>query len=154
MMPSVCLDANICIWGIKGCSSSGQETNVVKARYLLELLDKRQTRIVIPAVVVAELLEGTKSSEHIGFVTRLNQLFDVRPFDYMAALDYSRLVGKLDGNRDKAKVDKMLVATALASKCEAIYSEDPHVVAIATPIIEVRPLPTPPAQQLALPIGQ
>jgi len=149
----VCFDTNICIWGFNGQCSGNQEDNVVKAKFLIDYLSNINIDIVVPAVVLAELLARVGRSEQIAFAARMNaDPFDVRPFDTLAAVEYARLAAKLpEETREKSKVDRMIVATALAVKAEAIYSHDPHIKIIANQFIEVRLLPTPPPHQLLLP---
>ncbi len=151
-MELVCLDTNICIWGIKQQSSEGQDDNIRKAKHLIALLSKENAEVAIPAIVVAELLDKVSSSESISFSARLEDLFLIPPFDRMAAEEYARLAAPGNASKDATKVDRMIVATARAIRADAIYSEDPHIWAIANPVIEVRRLPVPPPEQLQLPL--
>lgn len=151
-MELVCLDTNICIWGIKQQSSEGQDDCIRKARYLIELLSRQKTEIAIPAIVVAELLDKVSCSESISFSARLEDLFVIPPFDRMAAEEYARLAAPGNISKESTKVDRMIVATARAIRADAIYSEDPHIWAIANPVMEVRRLPAPPPEQLRLPL--
>lgn len=156
-MELVCLDTNMLIWGLKSQASQGQEANIHKAKHLIQSLASGKAVVMVPSVVLAELLDGIPSGERQAFVARMQHLFRVVPFDDWAALEYARLFesahNKVEGKpREAIKVDRMIVATAIAVKANAIYSEDNGVHAIGKKVIDVRHLPVPPPQQVKLPL--
>jgi len=152
-MELVCLDTNVCIWALRGwTASSGREQNVAKARHLLDMLSDRGAEISVPAVVMAELMDGTGRSEHLSFAASIQSRFTIHSFDHLAAIEYARLTTATNAPREKQKVDRMIIATALAIKASAIYSEDDDIHTIGSHVIEVRRLPNVPPKQIPLPI--
>jgi predicted nucleic acid-binding protein len=162
----VCLDNHILIWGIRGISSVGQESMILRAKALLKDLDDENAEVLVPAVVVAEFLTGVPKDQHVELLNVLNRRFQVPPFDVRAAAaaaalfrDFAERTPTLreqlhaelpEISSVKIKADVQILATALARRADLLYTHDRSLIKMAAGLIEVRELPPPPSVQESL----
>lgn len=165
---SICLDNMILIWGIRCFSSPGQEEMIGCARQFLADLDRDKVIAIIPAPVLGEYLTGTELQDLDPVYREFESKFVVSPYDGLAAAKCAEIWLKLNGGRtmsselqlkgfgrQELKTDCMIVAIAATKRCDAIYSDDPHIQAVAAaigiPCRELPPLsPTIPPLQLTM----
>jgi predicted nucleic acid-binding protein len=119
----------------------------VKAQYLLETLESEKATLVIFSVVLAECLTGVRISQRLSFIAKMESRFRISPFDGRAALEYAQLAAPPDASRENNKFDMQIVATAIASGVDVLYSEDTDVHEIGRERLDVRRLPKLPEQQ-------
>lgn len=147
-MNKVCLDTNVLIWGIRKAASQEQQHMINHTTKFIEYLKQGNTNIIIPSVVVGEFLSGTQSKEHACVLQKISSLFDVVDFDSHAALIFSRLWQTkksfhktLDIPRNEMKADLMIVACAISSGSEVLYSHDKGLRELCKGEIEGRDIP-------------
>jgi predicted nucleic acid-binding protein len=109
-----------------------QETSAVEK--IIDELDRRGDRIVIPMPVVAEILVRYPSEQEAeAFERTLFQQFRIVPVDIMAARIAGRALrrwfaerkeGKAEGERQVVKADLLIVATAAANGVQRMVSND------------------------------
>lgn len=152
-MTLVCFDTNFLIWGVKQQATPGQERNIAKAVYLLELLDKQDKQILLPSIVLGEVLAALPPEQHAKFMDLVQQSFIVAPYDAAAAVHYARLWQRrtrdTSHTRNETKADYMITAIAVANGCEIIYSNDVGLRKFAAehiPVIGIEEIDVPPEQ--------
>ena len=156
--------------------SSGNPIPAIQERlnHLVQRLEARKTRIIIPTPALSEVLvhAGAAGPDILATLTR-STVFKVEPFDTKAAVEAALMTkAAIDsGNKRsglaatwaKVKFDRQIVAIAKVFAVSAIYSDDPDVRALAAaeniPVISLAelPLPSPKSQmeiQLAPPTEQ
>jgi predicted nucleic acid-binding protein len=135
-MAFVCLDANICVWGVKRVCSEGQEEMLDKAQQLLRQLQRSRKDILIPAPVVTELLCPVEDVDRQSVMDRIYLSGRIGVVDARAAAisgaiwnahrdrwqSYYEPGG--DGLRNRFKYDLLILGTAIAHKAECIYTTD------------------------------
>ncbi|MCL4870398.1 MAG: DUF4411 family protein [Anaerolineae bacterium] len=157
----ICFDTQILIWGIKQEATSGQEEKIARAIHLLKMCQEEKSKVIIPAIVAAELLSGTPEDRHNKITQTLQSYFMIIPFDMAAAQSYAhiwrqnealrrKLSSEEEVDRVKAKADHLIIATAVARKATVIYSEDKDLKRFAERFINVRVMPPVPPAQLDL----
>jgi len=120
----------------------------------MEHLEKTDTKVVIPAVVVAELLLPLPAEVHHAIVNLFQRAFMTAPFDLQAAVHFARIwqaqkdTGRIEelsqshgATRIELKADCMIVATALAKGVSCIYSNDVKLHKLAEGLIDVQEMP-------------
>lgn len=101
---------------------------------LVRRLNKSRQKIIIPAPVTAEILSavGPANADYLRIINRA-RIFEVRPFDEVAAIELAFLnrdvFGKQDQTnkvetRQKVKVDRQILAVCRVADCETIYTDD------------------------------
>lgn len=129
---------------------------------LLETLQEDGETIIIPAPALSEFLvlakdDGPKYLEALN----KNPLFDIKPFDQMAAIELAAMRIKSEKalsknaikrqspaeTRAKISFDRQIVAIAIVNRAHTIYSEDEGVAKFATAnqlrVVRVWDLPRP-----------
>lgn len=105
-----------------------------RARDLVRRLNKAKQRIVIPTPVTAEILTavGPTSPDYIRIINRA-RIFEVQPFDELAAVELAFLNRDVFKKQDKAskiearqkvKVDRQILAICKVAGCDTIYTDD------------------------------
>ena len=157
-MSLVCIDTQVLIWGIQESAASGQEPMIARAQQLLDALDTGGTRGLIPSLVIGEFLSGMPEESHAAVVNLLRKGFVTAAYDLKAAAMFAKLwkARQVDGTvsqlrtsgakRQEIKADGMIVASAIAHGASHIVSHDPHLRRFAADTIEVKDLPSLPAQ--------
>lgn len=137
------IDNNIFLWGFKESSSPGQEKNIKDAKDVINHLEKTGNRILIPAVVLAELLMPVPENLHSMTLNLISRSFEICPFDAKAAVLSAKLWQGLQStealallkesgaNKTKIKFDIQLVAIAITNEADYIVSEDSDIKKIA-----------------------
>lgn len=154
-MSLICIDTQVCIWGIKQQCTPGQEDMIERAQYLFESCDNNKERIVIPSVVVGELLLDDRVDPD-KLIPALERHFIIQTYDLAAAKRFAQIwrgrpMGEKSHRSTKTKMraDCMIVATAVACGCNKIYSNDKDLRKFATGYIQAMDLPKPPPQQVS-----
>jgi len=156
----VCFDTQVLIWGIKREAAPKQTGLIERSEYLIRQCEESDTKVIIPAIVLAELLSGTDRRLH-GNVTQIVQKnFIVAPFDSQAAQKYAEMWNaqkhtrkKLQNEgftRSELKADCMIAAIAIVRKAGCIYTRDRGLKNFAQDFIEIRDLPLMPPKNLSL----
>mgnify|MGYP001207976854 CR=1 FL=1 len=148
-MKVACLDTHVLIWGIKEEAEPGQEQMIPLAKALLSKLDEEKVPVVVPSIVLAELLMRIPKSEHEPFIGKLQKRFIISPFDAKTASLFGDLwikknqIRKEDPEctKNHLKVDLMIVASAVNSGSDRIYSQDDHVIKASVDCIECSGIP-------------
>ena len=104
---------------------------------LVRRLNKSRQKIIIPTPVTAEILSavGPGNADYLRIINRA-RIFEVRPFDEIAAFELAFLnrdvfgqqdrVQKLE-NRQKIKVDRQILAVCKVADCETLYTDDANL---------------------------
>lgn len=143
-MAFVCLDANVCIWGIKRECSPGQEEMLEKAQQLLRQLGRTRKELLIPAPVVTELLCPVNTADRQAVMERIYVSGRIGVVDARAAAisgaiwnqhrdsweDFYEPGG--DGLRNRFKYDLLILGTAIANNAECIYTTDSGLINLAS----------------------
>lgn len=153
----VCIDSQICVWGIKGKSSPDQEHMIPKAERFFHYLDENKIEVLIPTIVLAEILMPEPKEIHPEYMEVISKHFIIAPFDERSAMKYAEILNvRLEEakdyakdnaiRREKMKMDHAIVATAIIHGCSCIYSHDKGLASFAKDLIEVREIPPIPTQ--------
>lgn len=142
-MATVCVDTQFVLWGVRRVASSSQEHKIDECQAFLAHLDAQGHRVVIPAIVLAESMVQLPDSEKEAFINDVHQRFVVVPFDVGGALHYAPLMAKwieerkhessvtseekVVHERQHAKTDHLIVASAKGYPCQFICAEDKGV---------------------------
>lgn len=157
-MSVVCLDTQVLIWAIKEEAEPGQEEMIWRSKALINRLEKSNKKLLIPSVVVGEFLVRIPTENHQKTINLIDRLFMVAEYDVRAAAFYAKIWrAKQDSavleelknsgkTRQELKADRMIVATALASGAECIYSHDKGVRLFGEGFIDVQEIPDGPIQ--------
>ena len=153
-MKQVALDNHVLIWGLREHASSGQEDMIPRAKDLIAECTKKKTKMMIPAVVLAELLTAIDNKHHALVHNLIRSSFVVPPFDSASAVTFAKLwqdrqeTGVLEllkeersVSKQELKADCFIVATCIAHKAEAIYSHDETLKRFANEAIPVLEIP-------------
>jgi predicted nucleic acid-binding protein len=110
-----------------------------RIEYLVKRLSKAQTKIIVPAPVLTELLfySGTATEKYL---ERLQtHPFVIAPFGKLAAIECSIMLKKhglkdadKKDSRAKVKFDRQIIAIAKVEKADTVYSDDNMVVKYST----------------------
>ncbi len=162
-MGLICIDTHAVIWGVKREATPGQEEMIDRAVAFLKECEDRKDRVMLPAVVLAELLAAVPPEDRTAFVDQMHMLFHIAPFDAQAALRYGvmyqdfRSRNNHDHNnrnpspsRECVKADRMIAATAVARQCDALCTEDDGLSNFARGHIALRKISQMPAQPTLL----
>ena len=159
-MELVCFDTQVLIWCIQKKASPTQEHMIPRACAFLRSLQEKKTKVMIPSVVIAEFLAKIPYAEHNTYLSLFKKHFLISPFDAVSACLFAKIWQEKangqsleqlkqipDVNKTTIKADCLIVATALASKADCIYSHDRNSLrAFANGIIDVREIEIIPMQ--------
>lgn len=136
MTKVVCIDSNICIWGIK---KEGDQKKIPYATKFLSDLENNGTKILLPSPVIIELLSHLKNDEQKNKILALldNHRIIVKPLDKLATLKCGELLYKTftdteiiaytkkhKVDKSKIKFDALITAIAIVNKCNCIYTDN------------------------------
>ncbi len=148
-MSIICLDTNIVVWGIQKQSTPDRRENIPKAETLLNQLEANRDHVIIPAPVFAELLMGCNPTDTPKVMKEISRRTRIVPFDVPASIEFGKIYINKWGlreefgiQREKMKIDMMVLAVAVAQKASCIYSEDGDIHKLGKEIIEVRRMPS------------
>jgi len=139
----VCIDTQICVWGIKTQAKPGQKNEpqmIARAQQLFFDLSKDKISVCIPSIVLAELLVhevGSPNAEKLR--AEITAKFNILVFNTMCAKRHAEMVAmslsddekqkikNLDTAMTKAKLraDLQIVSTMLGNGIKVLYTEDP-----------------------------
>ncbi|MBT2342058.1 MULTISPECIES: type II toxin-antitoxin system VapC family toxin [Pseudomonas] len=106
---------------------------VARAEALIEMVDARGGTVLIPTPALAEYLVGIDRGFHQSHLDVINgfSCFEIVSFDQIAAVECARMVDDnelkvLDPAATKAKLrfDRQIIATALATNADEIWTHD------------------------------
>jgi predicted nucleic acid-binding protein len=111
----------------------------VRARILLDTLDERDDRIVIPSIVVAEYLAGVPLEQRRQSLAEIQDRFYCPPFDAVSAILAADLfvrrteLPEVERTKERVviKADIQIVATAKTHGTSVLYSHDHRLRALA-----------------------
>lgn len=145
----VCIDTNICIWGIKSQAKPGQTGEAEKidrANKLFSDLDLDGVRICLPAIVLAEIL--VKEVESPDFEQFKNLIVLHRPiltFSTPCAIRHAKFIAGYIGKDNKRRAELMaspgytknmlradlqIISTMLAYKINTLYTHEVQLTSI------------------------
>jgi hypothetical protein len=117
-----------------------------RIQLLIEELEAAGAKVIIPAPVLSEFLVLVGPADGAKYLSELttNDVFDVQPFDIMAAVEAAEMQRKAAAAGDKkagskqrwqvVKVDRQFVAIAKVHGVTCIYSDDEGVQKIAASV--------------------
>lgn len=131
-----------------------------RVRYLLEDLEERRERILIPAPALSEILvrAGAAGAELVNQLSK-SARFEIGDFDTMAAIEVALAIEaakkaggkKVKGSSDtwaKVKFDHQIVAICKVKQVTTLYSDDPRLCNFAQSTgihtVSLADLPLPP----------
>jgi predicted nucleic acid-binding protein len=145
--------------------STGQPVEKAKERieFLIQSLQDAKQKIIIPTPALSELLAvAAKPQEILELIIR-SRWFEVYPFDQKAAIECAEFIrairktGKkeLSSTWAKAKFDYQIIAIAIVSGADTIYSDDEDMRRYLAgrgeiKVVTISQLPLPPPQQINL----
>lgn len=109
-----------------------------RIEYLIEVLEKEKSKIVIPAPALSEILVRSDSagSEYLDIINR-NRAFRIESFDQRAAIELAAMTndakksgnkrGDQEGTWAKIKFDRQIIAIAKVVGANTIYSDDNEI---------------------------
>jgi predicted nucleic acid-binding protein len=164
-MGAFCIDTQTVVWGVRRVATPGQEDMIDRAGVFIQQCQDAGDNLIIPAVVLAELLAGIPVEQHTDFFQTIHRRFIVAPFDGPAASLYGKLWwehkqnpspqnGDDSPNRQVAKADRMIAATAIAARCDALVTDDRQLANFSSSNIAVktvRDIPIPARQEVLFP---
>lgn len=141
-----------------------------RMEFLINTLDQKKTKIIIPTPVLAETLVHAGAALE-GYMEILSKrtVFRIVSFDTKAAIELALMTRRALDNGDKrggisapwakVKFDRQIVCIAKAYNVSEIYSDDEHVKklgeSIGLTVIGLLGCPLPPdLRQAELPIGE
>ncbi|MBT1698260.1 hypothetical protein KK083_15310 [Fulvivirgaceae bacterium PWU4] len=150
----VCIDSMICVWGIKKKATQGQEFMVAKTEAFLKSLDAQNTKIIIPAPVITEILCPVDISQRAGLMSSITKHFMIAPLDTMAAIkageiwnenkdSWKEIYGSSEeeGLRNRFKYDILIAGIAITRNVYCLYSNDARLRGICSKHIDTQSLP-------------
>ncbi len=109
-----------------------------RVEYLIKMLSKTKTKVIIPAPVLSEVLvhAGEAASDYIQILQQ--SPFRVAHFDTRSAIECADAIAKhglkskgKENTRAKVKFDHQIAAIAKVEKVDTIYSDDGHIHTLA-----------------------
>ena len=122
----------------------------VRTKLLFEKIDPEKDTVIVPLIVVSEILVPVPATQRLSVVSKLQEMFELYPFDLPAATIAADLVarhGTLSSTqqyneRQVLRADAMIIASAKAARAEKFYCHDKKCRALASLIMEACDLPT------------
>lgn len=144
--------------------STKQPVKKAKGRIesLIRSLQDAKQKIIVPTPALSELLAVAAKPQEILELITSSRWFEIYPFDERAAIECAEFVrstrrtGKkqLSSTWAKAKFDYQIVAIAIVSGADTIYSDDEdirrHLAGRRIKVVTISQLPLPPPQQMDL----
>lgn len=132
----------------------------IKLDYLIETLQEKSIKILIPAPAFTELMvkAGSARNEYYARISK-EKIFRIEPFDTKAAMNCALLLESAwsirDGNqisKTKFKFDWQIISIAVSCNAQAIYSDDDDIFRygerVKIPVYKTNSLPLPPQGSL------
>jgi predicted nucleic acid-binding protein len=145
--------------------STGQPVEKAKERIesLIQSLQDAKQKIIIPTPALSELLAVASNPQEILELITSSRWFELFPFDQKAAIECAESIRatrkagkkKLSSTWAKAKFDYQVIAIAIVSGADTIYSDDEDIRRYLArragiKVVTISQLPLPPPQQMAL----
>jgi predicted nucleic acid-binding protein len=153
------LDLDILIWGIQPSNADHVDGRRQRAQAFFRHLGEERIRALLPAIVVGEFLVRIPREDQDRVMGALERSFIIAPFDMQTSAAYANIwrqkeaSGEIDLLRERyeatgneLRVDCIILATALSSGAECLYSENPLLQELARRVLDVKPIPTIPEQ--------
>ena len=114
-----------------------------RVQLLIDELEAAGAKIIVPAPVLSEFLVLTGPADGQGYLADLtnSSVFDIKPFDTIAAIEAAEMHRKAKAAGDKrtgsqhrwqvVKVDRQFVAISKVNGVDCIYSDDDGVQKLA-----------------------
>ena len=157
MAELVLLDTMICLWGMKGQATPGQEHKIRDAQRFLDYLDEEGFEVAISAVTLSELLVACGESEREELAKEIGETLLVLSFDVGSAIQASILFQNwkqknesTSNTRQTVKADCQILGTAIAHGASTLFTEDKEILKMAGNRIKVLPIPPQAQQELDL----
>jgi predicted nucleic acid-binding protein len=126
------------IWGFKATGSrrgNPKQKDLPemqrRARILIDVLEKENQMVILPAIALAEVLIGVEEKHHDQFISEIQKHFFCPPFDVHASafaaklwIGHSGLAKSLHIKRETLKADVQIVATAIVAGATRFYTHD------------------------------
>ena len=147
--PPVCIDTQVCIWGIKAQAKPGHKdepAKIARAQQLFAELSKDKITVCLPSIVLAELLVHEVGKPSLDKLREdLCKRFHVLVFNTMCAQRHAEVVAKNTTEREKElirnldptltkaklKADYQIVSSMLGNGIKVLYTEDIGLAHIA-----------------------
>jgi predicted nucleic acid-binding protein len=154
-----CIDAHTFIWGLKQKCDEGDEHLMNRAIYLFKWIDDNKHQVMIPTVVLGEVLSAEPLEKYPVILDLIKKSFIIADFDQRASMKYAQLftnkiedlkkiAKEIDVDRQKMKIDHLIVACAVSGGAKCIFSHDKGLKAFGQKYIDIKELPDiPPKQQ-------
>ena len=156
-MRVVCVDTHILSWGVRKEASPAQEPMIERTELFLAQLDRDGIKILVPTVVLGEYLTRIPPENHAAVIDVFTNRFIVAPYDSLAASQAARIFQAYlaakksnagsgstavpDDPRHVIWADCQILAIAVTTQCEALYTHDPGLTILAAQSIPTRELP-------------
>lgn len=143
----VCIDTQALVWAVR---RQGTPAELDRGQLLFERLQEDNAQVVIPSIVIAEYLVPSEKKLHPSIIEAINRRFLIKPFDVHCASLAAELFksGKpmrpngVPFGREILRSDTLIIATAVVHKAKVFYSDDGDCRALASTVMDARPLPT------------
>jgi predicted nucleic acid-binding protein len=156
-----CIDAHTFIWGLKEKCDEGDEHLMNRAIYLFKWIDENKHQVMIPTVVLGEVLSSEPLDRYPVILDKIKKTFILADFDQRASVKYAQLftnniedlkkiANEIGVDRQKMKIDHLIVACALVGGAKCIFSLDKGLKAFGQKYIDIRELPDLPLVQQGL----
>jgi predicted nucleic acid-binding protein len=144
-----CLDTTIVVWGVQGLANPDRVDMIDRTRRYLDHAAKKNETLMIPSVVLAEyLIQSQTPMAELGVIVRR---FFVPSFDTACALlaaeiqQDRNLIAEVRGatgiDRQRIRIDAMMIATAVVHGADRILYDDHHIAALAGNRVKVETVP-------------
>lgn len=154
----ICIDSNIFIWGIKKQCSLGQEKMLSHAEAFFKWVEDEKHDLLLPSLVLAECLQPEPIEKHNEYIQLAYNIFQIKSFGIVEALKYGELLNEskfsdakqltieLCTNREKMKIDHLILACALANGAKKLFTTDDRFAKFAQKLIVVDTITSIPVQ--------
>lgn len=139
------MDTQILSWAIIGKAVRGTEQLIPLAVDFMKWLEKQDTNIIVPSIVIGELLIPVPKEDQISVLTQFNKDWIIVDYDLRAATIFAQLRREhmiqtrfkelrnlyVDSTKKELSADVMIIAAAIAHGAGKIYSSDKKLISLA-----------------------
>lgn len=145
------VDAMVIIWGVRDQNLQSNDSQTTRVRYLFDDLTSKVARIVLAVPALAEILQPIPAEKHSDFVQELKKFFVLQHLDipgscHAAVAQKAGLAARqpgVVGERDRVKVDALIVGACKAAGVTEFYSHDKNCRLMASTLgMQAKDLPT------------
>lgn len=152
-MKIVCIDTQILSFGLVKTPPKGNEHLVDAAVNFLNWVDEQGFTVILPTIVIGELLIPIPNELHVEILRQLTKDWRIVEFDLASAQQFAimrrqhiiknKLHHMTDPNKPGAtraalKADVMIIATAIASNANLIYSHNDDMLKLCEGFIDAK----------------